>query len=903
MNLRKEHVVLAGTLVVLGALYFTGGSAPVASRGGSKGGAAPELERHAVPDTALSLPAARALAQLDRDIFAPPRDTRPLPPLELEEPPLFALSALRPPCVPALDSKLFGRALRTELAPRSVPGLFASAEDADAGDSFEALDGGVGPDVAAAPDVPTSSLTPDQRAALFDGYKRLHDWMRLDDGEPLFGQIRNADRYGLRSRGQEDVLFVEVKPETGAERFPGQKPVPYKRARVTEFGFADTPSNRIQLRRRDFVGDVGPSQYANLLAFADECVAQRLAAREALSVAEEMYARAATVDAQDPTPQLGLARCYEAGFQLEKAYEVYQRLLATYAHRPEVHVGIGELEARLRLFESAESHLREAERTGRTQWRVQLALGRFLFERGRFTEALPHLREAYKFEPSEPPAAPTRARIRTALGRALLATGSYDEALSVFEKAQQADAGDPDAFAGRLSALRMGAKGSAPVGSPSGASFELSLARALADLDAGNFAAARDGLALAASSDPLRAPEAWRALSWLAESCGYPEESARWIEAALEGDPTDTWSLYQQGRLLAGRDDVQGAREALVRALDREIDFVDALVALGHLAYRTGDHAAAERYLERALSIEPRRPEVLALRGLNYVRQSDYALARESFDNALGLDPMQPLARVGQAWTTYRGGDAEKARTQFAELNDVRRNLPESDPFRMYAMGQMARIEEHVSKVVWSDSFERLQLKNDWDVEEAAGPVVSLVDGSARIEGTFAANGAARLYRAYAAAEFVAVELSLTVPSDSNAKVGLFVSKERRVGSGQSQVQSKFGIARRRDGGLVVLLMDAATAEEAWQDIPAVGGKSWWPVDKPVRVRIERVGEGNDATGRISIDGIAVREGFKLPRLAASTQDVRVGVFVEGQSGLKGRAIVDDVEVTRRIRK
>jgi hypothetical protein len=30
---------------------------------------------------------------------------------------------------------------------------------------------------------------------------------------------------------------------------------------------------------------------------------------------------------------------------------------------------------------------------------------------------------------------------------------------------------------------------------------------------------------------------------------------------------------------------------------------------------------------------------------------------------------------------------------------------------------------------------------------------------------------------------------------------------------------------------------------------------------------------------------------------------VRVGVFVEGQSGLKGRAMVDDVEVTRRTRK
>ncbi len=903
MNLRKEHVVLAGTVVVLGALYLTGGSAPATTRGGSKGGAAPTLERHPAPQTSLSLPAARSLAQLDRDVFAPPRDTRPLPPLELEEPPLPALAALRPPCVPGLDSKLFGKNLRTEVGVRVVPGLFASADNAEGGDEFAAIDGNIAKEEPTAESAPLGELTPDQRAALVAGYKRLHDWIRLEDGEPLFGQIRNNDRYGLRGRAQEDVLFVEVKPESGQERFPGQKPVPYKRSRVTEFGFADTPSNRIQLRRREFSGELGPSQFASLLAFADECVAQRLAAREALSVAEEMYARAAKIDPQDPSPQLGLARCYEAGFQLEKAYETYQRLLESYAHRPEVHVGIGELEARLRLFESAEAHLREAEKNGRTQWRVQLALGRFLFERGRFAESVPCLREAYKFEPSEPSAAPTRARIRTALGRSLLATGAFDEALTLFEKAQQADAADPDALAGRLSALRMGAKGTAPTAAASGASFELSLARALADLDAGSFEAARDGLALAAASDPLRAPEAWRALSWLAELCGYPEDASRWIEAALEGDPTDTWALYQQGRLLAAKDDVQGAREAFVRALDREIDFTDALYALGLLAYRGGEHPAAERYLERALALEPKRTELLALRGFNYVQLGDFALARESFDAALALDPMQPLARAGHAWTTYRGGDAEKARTQYAELNDVRRALPENVPFRVYALGQMARIEEHVTKVVWSDGFERLQLKNDWDVEEAAGPVVSLVDGKAQIDGTFASNGASRLYRSYAAAEFLAVEATLTVPSDSNAKVGLFVSKERRVGSGQSQVQSKFAIARRRDGGLVVLLMDAATADEAWIDIPSVGGKSWWPTDRPVRVRIERIGEGNDATGRISIDGIAVREGFKLPRLAATTQDVRVGVFVEGQSGLKGRAMVDDVEVTRRTRK
>ena len=141
------------------------------------------------------------------------------------------------------------------------------------------------------------------------------------------------------------------------------------------------------------------------------------------------------------------------------------------------------------------------------------------------------------------------------------------------------------------------------------------------------------------------------------------------------------------------------------------------------------------------------------------------------------------------------------------------------------------------------------------------------------------------------------------MPSDCNAKVGLFVSKEKRLANGQNQAESKFGIARRRDGGLVVLLMDTATADEAWEDVPPAGGKSWWPADVPVRVRIEKLGEGNEARGRISIDGIPVREGFKLPRLASSTKEVRVGVFAEGQTGLPAKVILDNVEVTKRIRK
>lgn len=908
ISLRKEHVVLAGTVLVLAALHFSGAET---ARGGrtSRSNPTPEFAAYPAPNVDLALPRRRSADEFDRDVFSPPSDTRPLPPLDLEMPPLLALSALKPPPSPALDARLFGKLLRADATPTPVSGLFYSTEDAgEAEAEIEELSGGASTTTldllqAASKEKPLVVESAEERAARLAGYKKQYDWIRLGETELLFGHIRNKDRFGLRARQNDPIEFVQVTPENGREKFAGQKPVPYQRDRVADFGFADTASNRIGLRRREFTGPVGPSQYANMLALAEDCIEARLEAREALAVAEELYTKAMGFDPQDPSPQLGLARCYEAGFQFEKAYEVYLRLIESHGHRPEVHVGLGQLEARLRLFDSARERFQYAdENGGRTSWRVQRAYGRFLFERGEYEAAAERLRTAYDNEPRDPGAAGTRAAIRCELGEAQLAIGAINDAASSFEKGLQAEPGHERSLAGLLQARRLGASGSKTQGaSQQSSQFDLLVARALLEIEAKNWNAARDGLLVAAGADPLRAPEAWRAVSWLAEVTGNFDDALRWIERAREGDPIDEWALYQHARLLSARDDFEGAREAFVAALDRELDFVDALVALGELSLRAADHGAAERYFERALGLDPRRPEVHALRGVNLILLNEIDLARDAFESALALDAMHPLARCGQAWTTYRGGDSQKAITQFAELNDVRRSLPEDDAYRVFAKAQMERIAEHESKFQWSDNFERLQLKNGWEVDEAAGPLMSIVEGVLTIEGVYSQNGEVRVYQVYNAAEFVSLELDVTVPPDCNAKVGVFVGKER-ISAGNRQVQGKIGVARRRDGGLVVLVMDTATADENWEDVPAAGAP-WWPLGKPVRLRIERVGEGNQATGRLLVDGIPVREGFKLPRLSSPTGELKVGVFAEGQTGLPAKVLIDNVDVVKRVKR
>lgn len=902
MSLRQEQVVLLATLGILGLLGWSAFKTPTKLRGSTSKASkeSTTLERHTAPDTKLALPAPRTLAELDRNVFSKPSDTRPLPPLGLSEPPIAPLWGTRP--LPSFDiaPAAFAALLRADATPTVVPGLFDVAEDVE----VEAQ----APEPA--PAEVEVELSAQERAQRAESWKKLYDWMRLGDAPPLYGQIRNPDRYGLAARANEPIAFVELKPETGLERFPGQKPVNYERERVKEFAFADTPSNFIQQKKREFSGSIGFASYDPLVAFATQCLGMRNDAREALAVAEEMFELAIRTKPDDPAPRLGLGQCYEAGFQFERAYDLYQELIAQFPHRPEAHVMLGQLEARLRLFESAEERMRTAEAKGGASLMVQLAFGQLLMQRQRFAEALKHLEAAFSKDESAPPL--ERARIRGDLGAAQLAIGKIDEARAAFDKALGAAPGDARAAAGKLAvAYIAGEKRGAPSAADSdSAGFDTLLSRALLELDARNAKGALDLLVLAAEADPLRASRAWAASSWLAEVTGYPEEALRFIDKALEADPSDAWSHYQHARLLAARDDIEGARAAFVAALDLDLEFSDAMLALAELSRRAGEHADAERYFARVLGAPPanekdatRRAEMLARRGINLLDLDDVAGARAVFDEALSVDAQHALARVGQAWCTYRGGDSMKAIQQLAELKDLRNARGEEDPFLLFADAQMQRIQDHESKVLWSDRFERRRLLNGWDMNEAVGPTITLEDGAVRIAGSFTSGGRTRVHRPIAGPDFVSLEMDVTVKSSSNAKVALFVAKEKPISAAQTQTQGAIALGRSRSGGLTVLAMDTATADENWEDIADLGGRPWWPADKPVRVRIEFVGEGSERVARLSVDGIGVRDGIRVQRLSASTNNLTVGVFVESQTGLPADVLVDNVEAVYRVRR
>ena len=905
MALRQEQIVFALTAGLLGLLLYSGSDGGAASstrrrRPAGPSSSATEVQEFTAPDLSLVMASERDPDRLDRFLFEPPRDTRKLPLLGFVMPPRLDLPGLLPPTSPGPAPRLFGELLRQSKRSDSyVSGLFAESGALEgAATEFEVLE-----DPFAEPELAPDGLsldidlfTADEIASRIQSYQKLYDSIRMESLR--FGHIQNLDRFGLAGREDEAIEFVELDMATGNPRYPGLGAIAIERARVEDFAFAQTISNEIELRRLAFIEDMRPGRYADLLAFADWCVDQRLDAARALVVAEEMYTAATSISNGEPEPRLGLAKCYEAGFRFQDAFDLYGELLdGAFETHPSVLARLGSLEARFRMFERARVHLIDAEKYGRTSWEAQWALGRFLLEREEDEEAVVHLEQAARYEPTAPDLKQTRAQIRYDLGRGLMAGGRLSEARAWFKKSAQSEAAFSAADAGVLACALLSGD---PIDDDvviKTSSFEGLLNEGWSAASKGEWSIAKEQLVLAARVDPLRAFEAWRALSWLADQTGYPEEAYQAIEKAIENNPTDAWSLYQRGQVLTARDDLEGAQESLQAAIDQELKLPDVLALLGEISFRQEDHIAAERYLERAVMLADDVAAFHELRGMNLLRMGRLQDARSSLEQALELDRTRSAARNSLAWTFYATGDSEEAITRYREHEDSLRDRPEGDADRAYASGQIERIVDHDQKVSWTDRFERRELRNGWVTDENAGPRIRMAEGGVYIEGAFSKRGRARVFREELAGNFVSFEAEVTISSGALARVGVFVSRERSR-RGAVEVQNEIAVARHHDGSLQTRLLKRGEDDEPWTDVDIVS----WETAQPVIIRLERIGESTKTSFRLLVDGVPVSDGVRVPGIGATTEQLRFGIFVEGEPGRSAKVRIDDVEFIYRER-
>jgi len=907
VRVRQEKIAFAAALLVVGALSFSLLEED-AERPRSARSARAEFRHFEPPPVEVALPRPGPFAAPARELFSPPRDTHPLPPLDFREPPREPLPALLPPSEPGPAARAFGRTLRRTLPTVDLPDLFVESPGSAQAPDEELVDGKepAGPKAAvpggAAP-APAEFETPASREKRLAGHRRRYDWIQRSPGDFVFGRIQNPDRYGLlfaQERANEALLFVQLDPETGVEWFKnvGAPPIPFERAAIVGFGFAATPTNEVEIRRAGIGTTLTRGAYEEALKLAAFAIEHRLEAPRALAVAEEVLRLAAAYDTKAPEPRLLLARVFRAGFRFEDAARELEALLADFPHRAEIHVELALLEERFLLFDPAERRLRQAVEVNRGSWQAELGLGSFLLRRGRPAEALEPLRNASRVAPSEPELLAARIETRLALADALLATGDVAEAAKVYDLALAADATNQRARAGALacSLLAAGASATPIVAEAAGSvgdGFELLMTRGLAALLAGDHARAKELYELALRADPLRSARALGALSTLAWITGNTAVALSFAEEALERDPRDPYALYQRGRLLGLSDDYEGARAALLGALERELEFEDALVALGEAAFRLGRFDDGERYLERAVSLNPGRSEVHALRGMNFLRLGSVPEARAAFERALELDPNEPDARGGLAWCAYLDGDATEALILFRNLDDARRALSEDDPWRVWARAEIARVQDHVQKVEWRDEFNRKRLGNQWYTREAAGPVVGLRDGALQIEGAFTTNGSTQVYREYTAGDFVSFAADLWIEPQTNVRSGVFVSREQERREG-NEVVSEASVSRHKDGPLQVRIIQRGQPE-AVTDM-----RQPLPTGRWVRLAIERSGDATEPSITISVDGVPLVQGVALSSLASANSKLLVGLFAEGEVGRKVALRMDNAAVVHR---
>ena len=897
MAIRQEQVVLIGAVALLGFLFFSGPGG--ATRESNRKKPAPEFEHHRAPDVGIATPRTRSADDLERELFAPPRDTRPLPMLAFVSPQLEPLQLLRPLPAAGPEPARFGQFLRVDKAVEEAPGLFLEAEvdegAAEAGEEF-----------AVSEDLDESLMTVEERQARLAAYKAKYDWVNI--GGLHFGHIENEDRYSLFQSLDEPVKFVEVNPATGLAKFPNQEPFVFERdERLKEFAFADTVENDIELRRLEFTGALTQGQYLAGMELATHCVLNRFETPRALEVAAELYEKLAQLSADDPTAVLGLAFCAEAAFDFEEAFGIYHGLLdGNHGNHPLVLTRLAQLEARFRLTHQAEEHFRQAESFGRTSWLVQWEYGKFLLARGDVAEAHEHLKLAHKFEPTAADFQSIRAAIRTDLADSLVGLGELTEAQRLYTSALQADENEQRATAGLLNVAYLSGEvppaddSAADTPETEGAGFELLLSQGLAALNAGDHVLARERLVQAAESDPLRAYQAWRALSHLAEVTGNGAEALDYIDRAEANDPTDVYTLFQRGRILAQNDDVEGAKTALTKALDRELELPDALAALGRLEMQTGDNEAAERYLERSVGIDGRLASAHTLRGLNALQMDRPEVARDHFDQALALDGTDPVANLGRGWCEYALGDPTEAKTLLREFEDSRRSLSEEDVYRVYANEQIANIDDWQEKVAWTDRFERQDLRNGWTTDEIASTRIDMVEGHVLLGGNFDKVGRTRLKRFFTSGDFVSLEAKLTVRADNTVRVGLFVALEQRRGArAGNQTSAEVTLSRHPQEKVV----QYRSMRRGREDDPYIDSDVMpWADGQPVTLRLERYGESAKTAFRVLVDGVPIAERVPMPALGATTREIVVGIFAEGESGRRVNLEVDDVEIVKRER-
>ena len=151
----------------------------------------------------------------------------------------------------------------------------------------------------------------------------------------------------------------------------------------------------------------------------------------------------------------------------------------------------------------------------------------------------------------------------------------------------------------------------------------------------------------------------------------------------------------------AGRAAVSGADDALAMAradaeaaLAAEPDLWEGHFALGLIARRTGDGAAAELHFRSVLDIWPEQPDALHELGVGLLMAERTNEALRLLDHAADLRPQDPGYLADAGFAQLRAGNLKAARERLALANE----LDADDPITKAYLAELARVESAVGR-------------------------------------------------------------------------------------------------------------------------------------------------------------------------------------------------------------
>lgn len=151
----------------------------------------------------------------------------------------------------------------------------------------------------------------------------------------------------------------------------------------------------------------------------------------------------------------------------------------------------------------------------------------------------------------------------------------------------------------------------------------------------------------------------------------------------------------------AGRTAVSGSDEALDAARSdveaiagAEPDLWEAHFALGLIARRTGDAAAAETYFRRVLELWPDQPDALHELGVALLMAERTNEALQLLDQASRLRPQDPGYLADAGFAQLRAGNLKAARERLTLASE----LDAADPITQAYLQELARVETAVGR-------------------------------------------------------------------------------------------------------------------------------------------------------------------------------------------------------------